>query len=280
MVSQDPLSGAGILTLLTDFGHSDAYVGVMKGIILARAPGAQLVDLTHDVPPQAAESAAFLLEGAWRYFPAGTVHLVVVDPGVGTRRRRIALRVEGQYFVGPDNGVLSAALPDDVRGARAAGAAYVAREVALPPNVAAVLIESESVLHQPLSATFEGRDAFAPAAAHLAVGGSLDELGPPGATMLALPAFRAPRAEDGSLAGRVVHVDHFGNLITDIRATDLLASPLIEVAGRTLRLVQTYAESDRLCAIVSSNGSVEVAMPNGSASDALGIGRGALVVAR
>ncbi len=98
--------------------------------------------------------------------------------------------------------------------------------------------------------------------------------------MLALPAFRAPRDEDGSLAGRVVHVDHYGNLITDIRGDDLLASPLIEVAGRTLRLVHTYGESDRLCAIVSSAGSVEVAMPNGSAAEALGVGRGAVVVAR
>ncbi len=149
MVSQDSLSASGIVTLLTDFGLSDAYVGVMKGVILAKAPTAKLVDLTHDVAPQAVDSAAFLLEGAWRYFPAGTVHLVVVDPGVGTRRRRIALRAEGQYFVGPDNGVLSAALPDAVRGKRAVDAAYVAREVALPPDVEAVLIESETVLRQP-----------------------------------------------------------------------------------------------------------------------------------
>ena len=280
MVSQDSLSASGIVTLLTDFGLSEAYVGVMKGVILAIAPNAKLVDLTHDVPPQAVDGAAFLIEGAWRYFPAGTVHLVVVDPGVGTRRRRIALRSEGQYFVGPDNGVLSAALPDVVRGARAADAGYVVREVALPPDIEAVLIESEAVLRQPLSATFEGRDAFAPAAAHLAVGGSLSDLGPSTSTMQALPAFRAPRAADGSLAGRVVHVDHYGNLITDIRGEDLLAAPLIEVAGRTLRLVHTYGESDRLCAIVSSAGSVEVALPNGSAAEALGVGRGAVVIAR
>lgn len=280
MVSRDSLTGFSLVTLLTDFGLSDAYAGVMKGVILSKAPDARLVDLTHDVPHQAVESGAFLLESAWRYFPPGTVHLTVVDPGVGTQRRRLALRTDSQYFVGPDNGVLSAALPDEARGARAIDGGYLAREVALPPGVEAILIENDSILRQPLSATFEGRDAFAPAAAHLAAGGALADLGPPATAVLALPAFRAPRAEDGSLAGRVVQVDHYGNLITDIRAVDLLASPLIEVAGRTLRLVRTYGASDRLCAIVSSSGRVEVALPKGSAADALGISRGTAVVAR
>ena len=221
-----------------------------------------------------------MFESAWRYFPPGAVHLVVVDPGVGTHRHRIAVRAGDHYFVGPDNGVLSTALPDDARGLRAGESGYGLHEVTLPPAVQAVLIESESVLHQPISSTFEGRDAFAPAAAHLAAGGAMTDLGPSTTLMLALPAFRAPLAEDGSLAGRVIHVDHYGNLITDIRAEDLLASPLIEVAGRTLRLVRTYGDSDRLCAIVSSAGTVEVALPDGSAADALGIGRGAAVVAR
>jgi S-adenosylmethionine hydrolase len=278
MVPQDSL-GPPIVTLLTDFGLGDAYVGVIKGVILSRAPHARLVDLTHEVPPQAIESAAFLLEGAWRYFPAGTVHLVVVDPGVGTQRRRIALRSDGHLFVGPDNGVLSAALPDRTRGTRASGEAYVAKEVPLPAGVEAVLIESETLLSHSLSATFEGRDAFAPAAGHLAAGAPLSDLGPPADRILALPAFRAPRRPDGSLDGLVVHVDHYGNLITDVRAADLPPNPLFEVAGRVVPLARTYAEGQGLCAIVSSAGSVEIALPNDSAAAALGIGRGAHVSA-
>jgi len=134
----DSLSGSRrVITLLTDFGLSDAYVGVMKGVILSRAPSASIVDLTHEVAPQAITQGAFLLEtalrqaqdAAWRFFPAGSVHLVVVDPGVGTPRRRLALSAGGHYFVGPDNGVLSAALPD---AARPAG--WEAQPVALPPG--------------------------------------------------------------------------------------------------------------------------------------------------
>ena len=159
------------ITLLTDFGTDDIYVGVMKGVLRRIAPGSSVIDLTHAVAPQDVVQGAFLLQQAWRHFPPGTVHLVVVDPGVGTPRRRLALRYEGQYFVGPDNGVLSAALPDAARGQRGVGQAYEALEIDVPSEVQA--FAGESGASPGVSATFEGRDVFAPAAAFLANGGDI-----------------------------------------------------------------------------------------------------------
>jgi S-adenosylmethionine hydrolase len=195
---------------------------------------------------------------------------VVVDPGVGTSRRRLALQAEGHYFVGPDNGVLSAALPDDARGQRTAGLVYEAAAIDVPPGVRAVAGAGGATPN--VSATFEGRDVFAPAAAFLANGGDILQIGRLVARMLALPAFRAPE-----LRGVVLHVDRYGNMITDVRGDDLAPDTQFEVAGRRLRLVRTYGESSDVCAIVGSAGYVEVALPNGSAAAALGLGKGAVV---
>jgi S-adenosylmethionine hydrolase len=258
------------ITLLTDFGTDDVYVGVMKGVLRRNAPEAGVIDLTHSVAPQDVVQGAFLLQQAWRQFPTGTVHLVVVDPGVGTSRRRVALQYEGHYFVGPDNGVLSAALPDAARGERGAGAAYVVSEVNVPEGVRA--FAGEGGASAGVSATFEGRDVFAPAAAFLANGGAIERLGRPAERLLALPAFRAP-----ALQGVVLHTDRFGNLITDIRGDDVPAGATFEAAGRKLALVRTYGESSELCAVVGSMGYVEVALPSGSAAEALGVGKGATV---
>ena len=258
------------ITLLTDFGTDDIYVGVMKGVLHRLAPSSPVVDLTHAVAPQDVVQSAFLLQQAWRHFPPGTVHLVVVDPGVGTSRRRLALRVEGQYFVGPDNGVLSAALPDAARGQRAIGQSYEASQIDVPAGVEA--FAGEGGASPGVSATFEGRDVFAPAAAFLANGGDIAKAGRPLEKLKALPAFRAP-----DLRGVVLHVDRYGNLITDIRGDDVSPGASFEVARRRLPLVRTYAESKELCAIVGSGGYVEVALPGGSAAEALGLGKGAEV---
>jgi S-adenosylmethionine hydrolase len=258
------------ITLLTDFGTDDIYVGVMKGVLQRIAPNSTVIDLIHAVAPQDVVQAAFLLQQAWRYFPPGTVHLVVVDPGVGTQRRRLALRCEGQYFVGPDNGVLSAVLPDTSRGQRGVGQAYEASEVEIPSEVQA--FAGEGGTSEGLSATFEGRDVFAPAAAFLANGGDISKIGRAVERMQTLPAFRAP-----DLRGVVLHVDRYGNLITDIRGDDVPAGAGFEVAGRRLSLVRTYGDSSGLCAIVGSGGFVEVALPGGSAAAVLGVGKGALV---
>jgi S-adenosyl-L-methionine hydrolase (adenosine-forming) len=267
-----------IVTFLTDFGMNDAYVGVMKAVVLSRAPSAQLVDITHKVPPGRIVSGAFLLESAWPFFPADSIHLAVVDPGVGSSRRRIALEADGHYFVGPDNGLLSCALPEVSRPRRRPGDGYLAQRLTLPQGFKGVIIEPGN--REDVSATFEGRDVFAPAAGHLASGGRLSDLGPLVNDIAALPAFRAPRSQDGVLRGVVLHVDHFGNAITDVAGSDLPNPCLVEVAGRSLELRRTYAESGGVCAIVSSAGRVEVAMPNGSAARDLGLAAGAEVNVR
>ena len=279
MVSQDPLeSRSGIVTLLTDFGESDAYAGVMKGVILARAPGAQIVDLTHQVVPQAVAQAAFLLETAWRFFPPGTVHVVVVDPGVGTVRRRLAVSAGGHFFVGPDNGVLSAALPEVARGYRSSAEGYRVRQLSLPAGVSGVAVENETLFLQPMSATFEGRDVFAPAAAHLASGGVSSDLGPEMDEMAAFAAFRAPVVA-GRINGLVLRADRFGNLITDIVAEDLATKPVFTVAGLRLELARTYADAAGPLAIIGSSGRIEIVVSNGSAALVLGAGPGDRVVA-
>jgi S-adenosylmethionine hydrolase len=258
------------ITLLTDFGTDDIYVGVMKGVLRRLAPNAPVIDLTHAVAPQDVVQGAFLLRQAIRHFPPGTVHLVVVDPGVGTSRRRLALRSDGQYFVGPDNGVLSAALPDASRGQRAVGQAYEASEIDVPSGVEA--FGGEGGATEGVSATFEGRDVFAPVAAFLANGGDVAKAGRPIEKLMALQAFRATE-----LRGVVLHVDRYGNLITDIRGDDVPEGAEFEVAGRRLRLVRTYGDASEVCAIVGSGGFVEVAVPGGSAASVLRLGKGASV---
>ena len=274
MASEDALMRrSAVVSLTTDFGLKDAYVGVMKAVILSRLPAVQLVDLCHEVAPQAVLEAAFLLETAWPHFPDGSVHVSVVDPGVGTARRRIALTAGGHLFVGPDNGCLSPALPPDARRRRASGEAYAPDAVALPAGVLAVSIENESILRRPVSATFEGRDVFVPAAAHLAGGGSLADLGPAIDRLQAFPMFRAP-ATMASLDGRVLRIDRFGNLITDVYSADLQSKPRFRVCGQRLRLTPSYAAADGLCAIEGSSGFIEIALPNGNAAAVLHSGSG------
>ena len=259
-----------VVALLTDFGLSDAYAGVMKGVILGGAPYARIVDLTHAVLPQAVNQAAFLLETAWRYFPPGSIFLVVVDPGVGSSRRRLAVEAEGMTFVGADNGCLSGALSDHLRGPREVGRPYQARPVRLDAAVRAVSIENQALFRKPVSATFEGRDVFAPVVTFLANGGGVEEMGPRIDELLAFPSFRAPE-DDGRLNGLIVHIDTYGNLITDIRAGEAQEGMLFRIHGRDVPLVRTYASAREpsLVAVVGSSGFVEIAWPNGSAASVL-----------
>lgn len=253
-----------IVTLTSDFGLSDPYVAAMKGVILSVNPAATIVDLTHDIPPQEIEEAVFVLEAAIPYFPKGTVHIVVVDPGVGTGRRPLVVASPAGFLVGPDNGVLAVALPED---ARKAG------EVALPEGFRAVAIRPERLGRGEISRTFHGRDIFAPAAARLTLGVPLEELGDPIRSLVSLPPFRASRDADGALAGRVVHIDRFGNLVTDVRGSDLARGPVrVEIAGRRIDgLSATYGlEKGRLVALIGSGGYLEVAVTQGDAAAALG----------
>jgi hypothetical protein len=245
----------GVITLLTDFGTADGYVAEIKGVLLTSAPGAMLVDVTHDIAPHDVEIARLTLARYWRRFPPGSVHLAVVDPGVGSSRAVIAVESDGRRLVGPDNGLLSPALL--VAGARA---------VRLPVLATA-------------APTFHGRDVFAPAAARLASGDPLDALGETftGAVVRRTPEPR--RMADGQLEGVVIAVDRFGNAITNLvgaRGTTL------SVHGRALRLRRTYADlrEGEPGAVVGSSGLIEIAVREGSASEALGIGRGTPVTLR
>jgi S-adenosylmethionine hydrolase len=226
----------------------------MKGVILARCPGAQLVDITHEVPAQNVRIGALRVASAAPFFPDGTVHLVVVDPGVGSARRPIAVEAGGQCFVGPDNGVLSLAAPRRASGWRAVDLTNPAHRLAR------------------LSNTFHGRDVFAPAAAHLAKGGTLDQLGNPTDSIVELTLPRVHREGD-ILRGVVLDIDSFGNLITNVCAADLAGCAVDGVSVGELRvtsLSRSYDESQSAVAIIDSDDRLEIAVPGGSAAARLG----------
>lgn len=266
-----------IVTLTTDFGLADPYAGQMKAALLSLAQDVRIVDLSHEIAPQAVSEAAFVLETSWRHFPEGTLHVVVVDPGVGTTRRRLAIASSGHIFIGPDNGCLSGALPDDARGLRRPEAGYEVRRIGLPAGVQAISIERLDLLPRAPSATFEGRDVFAPAAAMVASGSAIGRLGPPVREVHVFPAFRGPEI-DGALDGMVMRVDRFGNLITDVRSDDVPSGATVRIAGEDLALARTYAEAAGLAAIVGSSGYVEIALPSGNAAAALAAGPGTEVL--
>lgn len=235
-----------VVTLLTDFGTADGYVGEMKGVLASLAPESPIVDVSHEIPPQDVARARLTVSRYWRRFPRGTVHVVVVDPGVGTARAALAVASEGRFLVGPDNGVLSPALTSS-------GAVVVALDV---PGGA--------------SPTFHGRDVFAPAAARLACGEPIEILG---ARHRASVVMRTPvpvRGPGGVVTGEVIAIDRFGNAITNLEAT---AAETLVVAGRAVPVVRTFADVEvgRSCALVGSAGLVEVAVRDGSAARVLGI---------
>ena len=242
-----------LLTLLTDFGTADGYVAEIKGVLYSLAPGATIVDLSHDVPPHDTELARLAVARFWRRFPAGTVHLVVVDPGVGTSRAALAVQSDGRFLVGPDNGALSPAL--------LLGDAKV---VSLPVSTAA-------------SRTFHGRDVFAPAAAALANGATLASLGSPHDTPVVRRTREPVKRDDGAILGEVIAIDRFGNAITNLIG---VRSGVVAAAGRPVPVRATYADvaTGQPVALVGSSGLLEVAVRDGSAAERLGLTRGAVVV--
>lgn len=266
------LTNPSIITLTTDFGTSDSYVAQMKGVILGINANARIVDISHGVRPQQVLQATYLTQTAWPHFPAGAIHMVVVDPGVGTERRALALESEQGLYIGPDNGVLSAALPD---GARPAACSTIRP----PAGVRAFAITDRRFMRERVSATFHGRDVFAPAAAHLSLGVNVEELGEEIDGLVAMPSIRADRGADGSMQAQVIHIDRFGNVITSIRLADLAAGEFsLQVGGhRVPGPFETYAELDGLGALVGSSGYLEIAAPNGSAAEALDADIGAPV---
>lgn len=265
------------LALLTDFGLHDAYVGVMKAVLLSRVPDLTLIDLCHAVPPQDVRHAAFLLATSVAYLPADCVVLVVVDPGVGTSRRAVALEAAGRTFVAPDNGVLAWALRVLARDG-SLSLHSVEDSLQVGPGWRAVELTERRFWLPDLSSTFHGRDLFGPVAGELSMGRSLDELGQPIDTLVDLPWPEPFVAEDDTVEGAVVALDTYGNLFTSLRLEHLPSAPVFEIAGHLVRGLAPHFQTDEpLVALVGSTGLIEIAAPNGSAAALLSVGPGAPV---
>jgi len=249
-----------IITLLTDFGRESGYPGIMKGVVLGICPAVKIVDLSHEIPPQDVLVAQFLLEGAVSYFPAGTIFVAVVDPGVGTARRPILVRASDYIFVGPDNGIFTPWLDEsEIR-----------------------VLENPEFFLPEISATFHGRDIFAPVAAHLAAGKKPEKVGPVigDPVRKSIPPFIM---EGDRIKGEVICADSFGNLITNITAEILnnLSNPTIRLGERAaVRFVNAYGDVSvgEPLALIGSHGRLEIAIRGGSAEKELNAGKGHPVV--
>jgi S-adenosyl-L-methionine hydrolase (adenosine-forming) len=248
-----------IITLTTDFGSSDYFVGAMKGVMLGIAPAARLVDISHAISPYNVNEGAFVVSEAWCYFPKGTIHVAVVDPGVGSARRPIVVEAGGHYFVGPDNGVFSLVYD------------------ATKPKVRE--ITNGKLMLPKVSRTFHGRDVFAPAAAHLARRIPVARFGKQIHDFAQAPKIKPMRSESGAWTGTVLKVDHFGNLVTNFHVNqfDSVKTRPIElrVAGQTIRrFALTYADTEigEMFVVVGSSGYLEIAANQANAAELLGSG--------
>jgi S-adenosylmethionine hydrolase len=260
---------SAIITLTTDFGLSDAYVAEMKGVILGINPDVRFVDICHTIKPQNITQAAFVLHTAFRFFPEKTVHLVVVDPGVGSQRRAVLLRTPFADFIAPDNGVLSYVLQE------VAEKPVTGEWVNLKKGTTAISLTNSTYWREHISCTFHGRDIFAPVAAHLSLGKPPEEFGTAIDTLATIPLLYPHRTPNG-MTGHVIHIDNFGNLITNIRRPDLPTTNItVSVSGKRINgLCQTYQEGQGLLSLIGSHGYLEISLKNGSASDFLGVGIG------
>ena len=272
-VSASPRLSVPIVTLLTDFGNADYFVAAVKGIILAGNPAARLVDITHDIPPQDIQAGAFTLLAACSSFPPGTIHVAVVDPGVGSARKSILINLSKQFFVGPDNGIFS----------------YVC-EASENLGVTPELLEltNEEYFRRPVSPTFHGRDVFAPVAAALSNGTKPFQLGTSISEIVRLSPLRPTTSRDGRLLARIIHIDRFGNCVTNITQKDLTARMLaagatLRVKGKSVKSFRNYfaqesAGRGKVFGVWGSAGFLEIAAVNESAAKILKAQRGDAVV--
>jgi len=250
------------IALLTDFGTRDYYVGAMKGVMLGVNPRATIVDITHEIEPQNIEAAAFVLRSCYRDFPAGTIFVAVVDPGVGSKRRGIIVESKDFYFVGPDNGLFSFVIDADST---------------------ICSIENDDLLHKPVSSTFHGRDIFAPVAAHLSKGRVALEFGPRITDPVALPNIEPKQISTDEFEARIIHIDHFGNLVTSItadRVADAFELKIGAVQIASLREHYEGGEPHVPFAILGSAGFLEISVNGGSAAEVLEAKVGTLVTVR
>ncbi len=257
---------SGIITITTDFGHKGPFTAVMKGVIYSRFPAAKVIDLAHDIPPQWPPEAGFWVSRSYQYFPAGSVHLAIVDPGVGTERDILMVEYDHHIFIAPDNGLLGRMLDN----------AADARVFKLDPECLRSLnIENPSM-------TFHGRDIFAPIAAEIA-SGRINPVAIGTAITEWTPAWiDEPEIHAGKISGVVITLDSFGNLITniDVALLNAIENPVVHVAGHELQLLGTYghAQPGDYLALINSFGVIEIARAEGSAAEGLGADRGAPVV--
>ena len=258
-----------LITLTTDFGTADYFVAAMKGVILSRNPKACITDITHEIPPQDIEAGAFILSTACTSFPAATIHVAVVDPGVGSSRKPIVIRAGGQFFVGPDNGLFS----------------YVCDRL----QVTGIFhLTNAKYFLEPVSPTFNGRDIFAPVASALSSGVKPEELGTEINDYVRLKSLTPETSGNGKIKARVLHIDRFGNCITNITRNELSPDQIKEgttlrIKGKTIKTFRNYfAEKsdsgEKFFAVWGSAGFLEIAAANQSAAKLLKINRGDLVV--
>lgn len=278
------------IVLATDFGLADAYVGMMRGVIADINPAARVIDLTHGIGAQEVRHGAVVLADACGYFPAGSIFVAVVDPGVGTDRAAILLETPDHRWLAPDNGLLTlvcrryaAAFGDTDAADNPEAATPIVSP--LPPDCRAWRLTNPAYWRQPVSRTFHGRDVFAPAAAHLSLGVSPDAMGAPAAAIAALP-MPIPRRRNGAVQGQVIYADAFGNLVSDITADIIDAlgnAPLTvsiaghDIAGLSASFHDPPGPAGELRALVGSHGRLEVVVVDGNAARTLGAGGGAIV---
>jgi hypothetical protein len=260
-----------VITLITDFGLDDAYVAIIKGVILSTNPEANIIDITHSIEPENIAQAAFLLGTTYRYFPKQSVHVAIVDPGVGSERQGIILKTPSALFVAPDNGILSYVIAESFQ--LAVDSYQHLENVKLGRGLEAVAITDPRFWRHPVSTTFHGRDIFAPVAAGLSLGISPYEFGDKITTIHVFPLPKPFFDTQGNLIGQISYVDHFGNLISNITGTDLPQNNIvIEAGGKYIQgISRYYAQGEELMAITGSSGYLEISLKNGSAHDFLGM---------
>ena len=257
-----------IITLLTDFGAQDFFVGAMKGVILSVNPDATIVDISHEIPPQDIETAAFNLLSCYRDFPSGTIHVAVVDPGVGSERRAVLIECANQFFVGPDNGLFS----------------WICER---EKDWTAIHVTKERFFRHPVSKTFHGRDIFAPVAAALSKGVAPQEFGKPLPDIVQLETLEPTNVDNNTIAGRIIHIDRFGNCITNFTSEHLRsrgsASWRIILNEREISSFREFfaaAAANEIFCAVGSAGFLEICTPNASAANLLDVHRGQKLLLR
>jgi len=263
---------APVITLTTDFGAGDTYVASMKGVILAINPEAVIVDICHSIEPQNISQAAFLISTTYKYFPKDAIHLVIVDPGVGSQRKAILLKTPLAYFLAPDNGALSYIINDlEPSPATISHDNFLKlRPQKICPDAEAIAITNHKFWRHPVSPLFHGRDIFAPVAAYLSLGTPIQEFGKNLKHIHVFPPSQPQHDAEENLIGQILHIDSFGNLITNIKNDMLTSEAVIEVAGQPINgITQFYSQREGLIALIGSNGYLEISLNKGSAANYL-----------